>query len=40
MEYAASDVTAIYRKIKDYAAMQSGRLYIFLDEIQELVGWE
>lgn len=40
MEYAASDVTAIYRKVKDYAAIQSGRLYIFFDEVQEVISWE
>ena len=40
MEYAASDVTAIYRKVMDYAANQTSRLYIFFDEIQEITAWE
>lgn len=40
LEYASSDVTVIYQKVKKYAAGQNSKLYLFLDEIQELPAWE
>lgn len=36
----ARDLDAVYRSIRDKAAQAQGMLYLFLDEIQELEGWE
>jgi uncharacterized protein len=38
--YANRDIKSIYQEIKKFAANKKGKLYIFLDEIQELNGWE
>ncbi len=40
MAYANRDFKSIYEELKNYSANQNGKLYIFLDEIQELNGWE
>ncbi len=40
MTYANRDINSIYDELKDFAANKNGKLYIFLDEIQELNGWE
>jgi len=38
--YANRDIKSIYQEIKKFAANKKGKLYIFLDEIQELNDWE
>lgn len=40
MAYANCDIKSIYHEIKSISANQNRKLYIFLDEIQELPGWE
>jgi uncharacterized protein len=40
MAYANRDIKSIYHEIKNISANKKGKLYIFLDEIQELNGWE
>ena len=40
MAYANRDSNSIYEELKRFAAGQNSKLYIFLDEIQELIGWE
>jgi len=40
MDYANRDINSIYEELKSFAAGINGKLYIFLDEIQELSGWE
>ncbi len=40
MAYKNRDINSIYEELKRFAAGQNSKLYIFLDEIQELNGWE
>ena len=40
MAYANRDTNSIYEELKSFAAKNNGKPYIFLDEIQELNGWE
>lgn len=40
MAYANRDSNSIYEELKRFATNKKGKLYIFLDEIQELTGWE
>lgn len=40
MAYANRDIKSLYHEIKSISANQNRKLYIFLDEIQELPGWE
>ncbi|SMP81519.1 hypothetical protein SAMN06295888_14011 [Desulfonatronum zhilinae] len=40
MAYASRDLTSIYKEIKGISESVGARAYIFLDEIQELDGWE
>lgn len=37
---ADQDMMAVYREIMDHGKRLDGKLYIFLDEIQQLAGWE
>ena len=40
MTYINDDINDIYQKLKRFSTSRKGRVYIFLDEIQELSGWE
>lgn len=40
MAYANRDLTSIYKEIKGVCEGHDEKTYIFLDEIQELAGWE
>ena len=40
MSYANRELTSVYQEIKGISESSGGRTYIFLDEIQELDGWE
>jgi len=40
MAYKNRDINSIYEELKRFASDQNSKLYIFLDEIQELNGWE
>jgi len=40
MAYTNRDINSIYEELKSFGANKNGKLYIFLDEIQELNGWE
>jgi uncharacterized protein len=40
MAYANCDFKSIYEELKSFGASKNGKLYLFLDEIQELTGWE
>lgn len=40
MAYTNRDIKSIYHEIKNISTNKKGKLYIFLDEIQKLNGWE
>jgi uncharacterized protein len=40
MAYAGRDINSIYQELLRFAESSPGKTYIFLDEIQELPGWE
>ncbi|WP_045222991.1 ATP-binding protein [Desulfonatronum thioautotrophicum] len=40
MAYTNRNLTSVYQEIKEISASSGRRTYIFLDEIQELEGWE
>lgn len=40
MAYANRDINSTYKELTNYGANKNDKLYFFLDEIQELTGWE
>lgn len=40
MTYATREMTSVYQELQDFGKTHDGKSYLFLDEIQELAGWE